>query len=500
MKITAQSGDITATSADGILVSLCEGAERLGPDTSAIVQVDKLLDGAISAMLDSGGLKGKAGEVVVLPTIGRLTPRMVAVCGLGKTGEVSPDRVREAAAEGSRALRKMGCTSLASILLGSGIEGLDAFSSGRAVTEGVLLGLYQFTQYKKSEVPEVVSLTIVTAPDVSNETVGAAITEGTVVAESTCLARDMVNEPSNYMTPTRMAEMALDLASTYGFDALVIEREEMESLGMGGLLAVARGSAEPPKFIRLSYSGGSVDSPHMALIGKGITFDSGGISIKPSDGMWEMKGDMAGGASVIAAMCAIARMKLQVNVTSLVPATENLPGGKAFKPGDIIRAMNGKSIEIHSTDAEGRLALADALSYANKHGMTPLIDIATLTGACKVALGTLYSGVFSNDEPLVERFMEASVCAGEKMWRMPLPEEYKELNSSPVADVKNIGNRWGGAITAALFVGEFVGDTPWIHVDIAGTGDTTKESGVMTKGGTGVPVRTLYEMVKATAS
>ena len=496
MNVVAQPGDITTIDIDGILVGLSEGSEREGLPASALVQVDKLLDGAIGAMLDSKALKGKVGEVVVMPTLGKLQSKMVAVCGLGRTGQVSVDRIRNAAAEGARALRKMGCRSIATPLLGTGAEGIDAAEAARGITEGVLLGLYEFTRYKASESAEVDRVVVVTMPEVSLDTVSAAVREGTILSEATCMARDMANEPSNYMTPTRMAEMSLDLASKYGFTASVVEREEMDSLGMGGLLAVARGSAEAPKFIKLSHSRGSVDSAHMALVGKAITFDSGGISIKPSEGMGEMKGDMAGGASVIAAMCAVARMDLQTNVTCLIPATENLPGGRAFKPGDIIRAMNGKSIEVISTDAEGRLVLADALSYANKHGMTPLVDIATLTGACKVALGSLYSGVFSNDDAFAERFMSAAVRAGEKMWRMPLPEEYKEMNSSPIADVKNVGNRYGGAITAALFVGEFAGDTPWIHVDIAGTADTTKDSGATIKGATGVPVRTLYQLVK----
>jgi len=496
MNLSAQQGDITKITTDGIIVSLCEEAERNGVPTSALVQVDKLLSGAISALLDNRAMKGKAREVVVVPTLGKLPSRMVAVCGLGRTGQVTSDSVRDAAAEGARALRKMGCKSIATPLLGTGAEGIEVGESARAITEGILLGLYEFTKYKASETTEVEDVTILTTPEVRLDAVSTSVDEGIVLSESTCLARDMGNEPSNYMTPTRMAEMSLDLASKYGLAASVIERDEMETLGMGALLAVARGSAEPPKFIKLSHSRGSVGTAHMALVGKGITFDSGGISIKPSEGMSDMKGDMAGGASVIAAMCAIARMGLNTNVTGLIPATENLPGGKAFKPGDIIRAMNGKSIEIISTDAEGRLALADALSYANKNGMSPLIDIATLTGACKVALGSLYSGVFSNDEALVGRFMDASVRAGEKMWRMPLPEEYKEMNSSPVADVKNVGNRYGGAITAALFVGEFAGGTPWIHVDIAGTGDTTKDGGATVKGATGVPVRTLYELVK----
>jgi leucyl aminopeptidase len=499
MKISAQQGDITTIETDGILVSLSEGTERVGVPASALAQVDKLLGGAIRTLVESKSLKGKAREVVVIPTLGRLPSRMVAVCGLGAAGRVSADSVRDAAAEGARALRKMGCKSIATPLIGAGVEGVAANEAARGIVEGVLLGLYEFAKYKASEMGQVETLVLVATREVSVDDVNAAIREAEVVAESTCLARDMANEPSNYMTPTRMADMSLDLASKHGFEATILERADMEELGMGGLLAVARGSAEPPKFIRLSHSGGNLALPHMALVGKAITFDSGGISIKPSEGMSEMKGDMSGGASVVAAMCAVARMNLAANVTCLIPATENLPGGSAFKPGDVVRAMNGKSIEIISTDAEGRLVLADALSYANKHGMTPLIDIATLTGACKVALGSLYSGVFSNDDDVLARFMAASVRAGDKMWHMPLPEEYKEMNSSPIADVKNVGNRYGGAITAALFVGEFAGDTPWVHVDIAGTADATKDSGATVKGATGVPVRTLYQFVKGAA-
>ena len=496
MKLEVRHGDITTIDTDGIIISLCEESEREGLASSALVQVDRLLDGVIGAMLDRKAIKGKAGEVVVIPTMGRLPCSMVAVCGVGRKNTVSADAVRNASAEGIRALRKMGCKSIATTLLGAGAAGVPVAASARAIAEGALLGGYEFSKYKASETGEVESVIVLTLAEISREEVVAAVQEGTIVSEATNLARDMVNEPSNYMTPSRMAELSLDLASTYGFRASVIERDEMEALGMGGLLGVARGSAEPPKFIKLVHSHGSPGLPHMALVGKAITFDSGGISIKPSEGMAEMKDDMSGGASVIAAMCALARMGVAANVACLIPATENLPGGKAFKPGDIIRAMNGKSIEIISTDAEGRLVLADALSYARKEGMTPIVDIATLTGACKVALGTVYSGVFSNSDTLVARFLDAAVHAGEKMWRLPLPEEYKELNSSPIADIKNVGNRYGGAITAALFVGEFAGDTPWIHVDIAGTANASKDSGATVKGATGVPVRTLYQMVK----
>jgi len=291
--------------------------------------------------------------------------------------------------------------------------------------------------------------------------------------------------------------MAQDLAASYGLKATVFGRDDMVSMGMGALLGVAQGSAEPPKFIRLDYDGGLPDGPRTALIGKAITFDSGGISIKPSEGLAEMKDDMAGGASVMAALSAIARLKLNANVSALVPATENLPGGKAYRPGDILKSMSGKTIEIISTDAEGRLALADAISYAIQERMSPLLDIATLTGACRVALGNSYSGVFGNDDSLVDHFMRAARTAGEKMWHMPLADEYRELNKSPIADIKNTGNRYGGAITAALFVSEFAGTVPWLHVDIAGTSNSSKDMGVIVKGATGVPVRTLYQFVRS---
>ncbi|MFW6057039.1 MAG: leucyl aminopeptidase, partial [Chloroflexota bacterium] len=237
-------------------------------------------------------------------------------------------------------------------------------------------------------------------------------------------------------------------------------------------------------------------APVTALIGKAITFDSGGISIKPSDGLAEMKDDMSGGAAVIAAMMAIARLKLPVNVSGLIPATENLPGGKAFRPGDVLKSMSGKTIEIMSTDAEGRLVLADAIDYARAEGMAPLVDIATLTGACRVALGTGYSGLFGNKDDVVERFETAAREAGERVWHMPLPDDYREINKSLIADIKNTGNRHGGAITAALFLSEFAGDVPWLHLDIAGTANSTKESGAALKGATGVAVRTMFEFVR----
>ena len=264
-------------------------------------------------------------------------------------------------------------------------------------------------------------------------------------------------------------------------------------MDMGALLGVAKGSNQPPKLIILSYRGDESSEEALGFLGKGITFDSGGISIKPSEGMADMKADMAGAAAIMAALAAIAQLRLTINVTAIIPATENLPSGTALKPGDVLQAMNGKTIEVISTDAEGRLILADALAYAQKLGLSPLIDLATLTGACRVALGLGYGGLFGNDRGLVDKVLRAAQKTGEKMWHMPMPDEYKEQIESEIADVKNTGNRYGGAITAALFLAEFVDDTPWVHIDMAGPRLSNKESGYIVKGATGFGVRTLSE-------
>jgi leucyl aminopeptidase len=273
----------------------------------------------------------------------------------------------------------------------------------------------------------------------------------------------------------------------------------MEKEGMGSLLGVAQGSRQPPKLIVLSYKGDKKSTGTLGFIGKGITFDSGGISIKPSEDMWEMKGDMAGAAAAMAALSAIAQLKPKVNVTAVIPATENLPGGKALKPGDVLKAINGKTIEVVNTDAEGRLILADALGYAVKQGLSPLVDLATLTGACHIALGDICSGILGNSQELIDKVIKAGTEAGERLWQMPMYEEYKEQNKSDVADIKNSGGRYGGAITGAQFLAEFAGDMPWVHIDIAGTARTDKERGYLVKGATGIGVRTLINFALASA-
>ncbi len=498
MEIKVIVGDIAEIEADAIMVNHFEGMERLKGD---IADIDKALDGAISRLIAQGEIKGKLDEVTVVHSLGKLPSARVAIVGLGKQEELSQDKVRGAVAETCRLLRKKGVGGIATVAQGAGVAGISPEGAAQAVTEGALLGLYSFRKHitKEAEHGDIKQLTIATADKTQLSRLEQGCDRGRVLAEATNLARDMVNEPANYMTPGDMAGMAAELAESYGLELKVLERKQMQELGMGALLGVAEGSRQPPKFIILRYRGGDSAEADIVLAGKGVTFDSGGISIKPSRKMDEMKGDMAGGAVVVAAMSAIAQFKPRVNVTALIPATENLPGGSALKPGDIITAINGKTIEIISTDAEGRLILADALGYAEKLGAKVIIDVATLTGACQVALGDVVTGAFGNNQGLVDKVIAAGDEAGELIWQMPMYDRYKEQNKSDVADIKNVGGRYAGAITAAQFLAEFVGDTPWVHLDIAGTSMSEKERAYLVKGATGVLVRTLVNLVLALA-
>ena len=404
---------------------------------------------------------------------------------------------RRVSAEACRFARSKAARKVATIVHGGGVGEIEPEKAAQAMTEGAILGLYRFRRHisKEPENGDVQELLIVERDEAKRGELEKGCGVGRVMAESVTFARDMINEPGNFMTPTIMADLARKLSDECGLGLTVLERAQMKELGMGGLLGVSQGSHQDPKFIILSYRGDSGSQKTVGLVGKGITFDSGGISLKPSDDMGEMKGDMAGGATVMAVMRALGTLKPKINVTAVIPATENLPGGSALKPGDVIRAMNGKTIEIISTDAEGRLILADALSYAVKNGLSPVVDVATLTGAVRVALGDVTVGVFGNNEELSKKVMAAAAETGERMWQMPMFEEYREQYKSDVADVKNTGGRYGGAITAAQFVGEFVGDTPWVHLDIAGTSLAKKEKDHVVKGATGVTVRTLINMV-----
>jgi len=491
-------GDITKVEAGAIIANFFEGMERLDGD---IATIDKALAGAISQLISQGEIKGKLNEITIIHSLGKLPAARVVVAGLGKKQELSQDKVRGVVAETCRLLRQKRVDSIATIVQGAGIASISPEGAAQAITEGALLGTYSFRKHitKEAEYGELKQLTIVDADETKLPTLEQGCNKGKILAEATNLARDMVNEPANYMTPSRMADIATELAKSYELEVSILEREQMQELGMGALLGVTQGSRQPPKFIVLHYKGGDSAQIDVALIGKGITFDSGGISIKPSKGMGEMKGDMAGGAAVMAAIGAIAQLKPKINVTAIIPATENLPSDSALKPGDILTAMSGKTIEIISTDAEGRLILADALGYAKKLSAKSMVDVATLTGACRVALGDICSGAFGNNQELIDKIIAAGAEAGELIWQMPMYDQYKEQNKSDVADIKNVGGKYAGAITAAQFLSEFAGDTPWAHLDIAGTNMSEKERTYIVKGATGVPVRTLVNLVTSLA-
>lgn len=498
MEIKATADDIVSIKVDAIIVNYFEGQEGLAGDIAAL---DKALNGAITQLIEQGDIKGKPDEITLIHSFGKLPALRVVISGLGKQQELDLNKIRGSAAETCRWLRNKGAATIATVTQGADINGISTEDAVQAVTEGAILGLYAFRKYitkKDDDFGEIKQLLIAGSPE-AKPAIKRAIARGKVLAEAANLARDMVNEPANNMTPSKMAEKARELAKVYKLEVTVFDRDKMTELGMGALLGVASGSHQEPKFITLQYRGKKSNDIDLALVGKGVTFDSGGISIKPSEGMAEMKTDMAGGASVMAALSAIAQLKLKLNVTAIIPATENLPGGSALKPGDIITAMNGKTIEVLNTDAEGRLILSDALCYAAKLGARQMVDVATLTGACVVALGKTCTGAFSNNQELADKVIAASKKTGEFTWQLPLCDEYKVHLKSDVADIKNIGNRYGGAITAAKFLEEFVGDIPWVHLDIAGPSYSDKEKGYLLKGATGVPVRTLVNLALSLA-
>ena len=498
MEIKVIVSDITKIKTDALIVNFFEGMESLDGDIAA---VDNALDGAISQLISQGEIKGKLNEITVVHSLGKLPTARVVVTGLGKQAELSINKIRGVVAETCRWLRKKGVANIASVAQGAGVNGISFEDAAQTIAEGALLGLYAFRKHITKEddkLGEIKQLLIV-GSDETKLSLEKGSDKGRILAEATNLARDMVNEPANYMTPSQMAETAMKLDKSHGLEVSVLEQEQMAELGMGALLGVAQGSRQPPKFIVIQYKGKDAPEIDVALVGKGITFDSGGISIKPSEKLEEMKGDMAGGAAVMAAVSAIAQLKPKTNVMAIIPATENLPDGNALKPGDVLTAMNGKTIEIISTDAEGRLILADALSYAKKQGAKLMIDVATLTGACRVALGDICTGAFGNNQELVNKVIAAGTEAGELIWQMPMYDEYQEQNKSDVADIKNVGGRLGGAITAAKFLAEFTNDIPWVHLDIAGTSLSDKERAYQVKGATGIPVRTLVNLVLSLA-
>jgi len=490
MLINIKQGDIITVPSDAIIIGMFEGEKKL---TSVVSDLDKALNGAISQTINTGEFKAKISEISILHTLNKLPVRIVAVVGLGKRKEFDLNKLRNSTADVCRVIRKLNCHKITISPLSNVNKNVNLLDLVEGYTEGSLLGLYSFDKYKKTEITNVDELTIVSENIDSLIDLKNAINKGQIIAKATNLARDMVNEPANYMTPSRIADIAKEIAAKHSLNLKVLDVTDMSGLGMGALLGAAKGSVEPPKLVVLSYKGNIGSTDTIGFIGKGVTFDSGGISLKPSSGMGEMKDDMAGAAAVLAAISGIAQLRPKMNVTAFIPTIENLPSGNALRPSDILRSMNGKTIEIVSTDAEGRLILADALCYAVKNGASPLIDLATLTGACRVALGTRYAGAFSNNNKLMEDINNAATKTGEHIWQLPLPEEYKELNKSNIADIKNVGDKYAGAISAALFLAEFVNKKPWSHLDIAGVADSSVENGYIVKGATGFGVRMLIE-------
>ncbi len=497
MQITVVQGAIQETHADALVVNLFEGVTTPGGATGA---VDRALGGQISEVLRSGDFRGKRKEAMVLYTHGALpTPRVILV-GLGKAEALSLEIVREAAAVAANQARKLGLTSLATIVHGAGVGGLDAQAAAEATVEGTLLGLYRFTELKTVEEdnhkPDVENLILVEYDAEKLEALRLGAQTGEILAQATNLARTLVNRPANIATPAHLAAEAQRIAAETGLRCTVLTPEEMQVLGMHLLLSVARGSHEPARFIILEHNAEREDLPAIALVGKGITFDTGGISLKPSEGMEAMRSDMAGGAAVLGAMYAVARLNLPLRVVGLVPATENMPGGSATKPGDIVRSLKGLTVEIINTDAEGRLILADALTYAGTFKPQAVVDIATLTGACVIALGNAAAGVMGDAE-LVEKLRAAGDRSGDRVWPLPLFEEYKEQLKSDLADLKNVGGRPGGALTAGTFLKQFVPDgVVWAHVDMAGMALEEKGRPHVPKGGTGYGVRLFVDLLR----
>jgi len=465
----------------------------------ALLTADEKVRSAAAQVLSSGEFRAGANEAVLLHAPAGLAAKRLLIVGLGKQARANVHGVRNAAGTAVRYAKPRGIRELTIALPAAGE--LDAAQSARAIVEGAYVGDFDPDTYRSDRKDQSIqSLTVAVPAGADRKAVEAAFGEGVIVGESQNFARTLVNEPGNKLTPTVLGRRAAEMAKEVGIKCEVHSTDKLHELKMGAFWAVSQGSAEPPALIIMRYEPEGVkDGPVLGLVGKGITFDTGGISIKPADNMEKMKYDMAGGAAMIGAMRAIALLKPKVRVIGIVCAAENMPSGTAQKPGDVQTAMSGKTIEIINTDAEGRLVLADGIAYAKQLGATHLIDAATLTGACVVALGMVNGGGFSNDDATWAKFDAALKVSGEKFWRLPLGDEYMEMIKSDIGDIKNTGGRWGGAITAAEFLHAFAEETPWIHLDIAGVAWVEDSRPYIAKGPSGIAVRSILEWVRSYA-
>jgi len=462
----------------------------------AIQNVDKAWHCFLSSLVKQGDFTGELFQCRLLHTHDSLPAKRILLTGLGKKEEFDLERWRGAASKAGQFIRDFGIKEF--VFPVSELRGFNREELAEAFVTGLMLGVYDFNVFKTvdrnkiKEIKEVILLAE-TAEETKSIQGGARI--GKIVSESVCMARDLVNGPSNQITPTALAEKAQSIAKEHGMEIQVFEVSEAEAMGMGAFAAVAKGSQEPGKFIMLEYNKGK-EFDTIVLVGKGITFDSGGISIKPSEKMERMKDDMSGAAAVLSTMQAASKLGIPLHLVGIIPATENLPSGKAYKPGDILKTLSGQTVEVISTDAEGRLILSDALAYALRYEPKAIIDLATLTGACVIALGDYVTGLFGNDESLLKRIEEVSTKTGEKVWRLPLWDEYFEYLKSDCADFRNVGTRAAGAITGAIFLSKFVGKVPWVHLDIAGSASIEKARPYTPSGGTGIGVRLLVQLLR----
>ena len=493
MDIRVERGTAEKFPCELLLLFSFESPEQL---EGSIQNVNLEWKGFISALIKQGDFKGELFECLLLHTQGALSASRVLLTGLGKKGEFDLEKWRGAASKAGQCIRNAGIKQFAFPI--KKFEGLSEADLAESFVTGLLLGIYQFNEFKtldRDKTKEIGEIILLGERDEEIKLIGDGLRTGRIISEAVYMARDLVNGPSNQVTPTVLAEKAREIARDQGMEAQVLEVSQAETMGMGAFVAVAKGSQEPGKFIVLEYNRGKgLDT--IALIGKGITFDSGGISIKPSENMERMKDDMSGAAAVLASMQAASKLHLPFHLVGIMPATENLPSGKAYKPGDILKTLSGQTVEVISTDAEGRLILSDALTYSLRYQPKAIIDLATLTGACVVALGDFVIGLFGNDDVLLKRIEEASSKTGEKAWRFPLWDEYFEYLKSDAADFRNVGTRAAGAIIGGIFLSKFVEKIPWVHLDIAGPASIEKERPYIPRGGTGAGVRLLIQLLR----
>lgn len=490
IQVKAAQVDAVKVRADVLAVGVFEGA---------MSSLGKNLGGAIASLAKLGDFTGKAGSSVLLYTDGKIGAKRVLLIGLGKMDKAELDTFRKAAALAATKTAELKAQTLC-VCLHQNCDHFDAAAMAQAITEGLYFGAYRFDAYLAGDADKskakAISAIIVDASATFVSAAGKGVKAGAILGAAQNFTRGLANQPASAVTPKFIADEAKKLARQVGLKCTVLDEKQLAAKKMGGIVAVGQGSANKPRLIMLEYKPAKAakNAPAIALVGKAITFDSGGISIKPSEGMQDMKFDKSGGMAVLGAMRAIAQLKPKVRVIGLIPSAENMPSGTAYRPGDIVRMYSGKTVEIHSTDAEGRMVLGDAIAYAEELGCRTIVDIATLTGACVIALGQKRAGVMSNDDGLVEQLKAASKAAGERIWHLPCDDEYVELVKSKIADLKNTAGRWGAACTGAAFISQFVKDAKWAHLDIAGVGVWGADEGTA-PGSVGFGVRLLTEFV-----